>query len=78
MVTPISANREYTMQKYHYLQVLQLGKCYKFVFCTFLKHRKNVYINIFVSLQLMYLKKIHILIDFFVVFLSLVLLIMLE
>ena len=52
-----------------YLQVLQLGKCYKFVFCTFLEHRKNVYnINIFVSLQLMYLKKKHILIDLFVVF----------
>ena len=27
-----------------------------------------IYINIFVSLQLVYLKKIHILIDFFVVF----------
>ena len=60
-----------------YLQVLQLGKCYKFIFCTFLEHRKNVhvpctciyiYINIFVSLQLMHLKENKIFIDFFLVF----------
>ena len=45
-----------------YLQVLQLGKCYKFIFCTFLEHRKNVHVpciykNIFVSLQLVHLKE---------------------
>ena len=52
-----------------YLQVLYLGKCYKFVFCTFLEHRKNVYIYKYICFFATHVfKKTHILIDFFVVF----------